>query len=143
MWKPKKNWASKYLSDELKDTESSITSSSNIEYNTSDSNLSNESHFERPDVYTLPETSLQISDYPEIITNNTPNRPFPVRPVPTYNCARDFSNGIARLDPLRPVPTFDNGRHLIERRVDPKLAEWSNFYSPFHPQVNHNVTEYS
>ena len=143
MGKPKKNWASKYLSDELKDTESSITSSSNIEYNTSDSNLSNESHFERPDVYTLPETSLQISDYPEIITNNTPNRPFPVRPVPTYNCGRDLSNGIARLDPLRPVPTFDNGRHLIERRVDPKLAEWPNFYSPFHPQVNHNVTEYS
>ena len=142
MGKPKKKWASKYLSDELKNSESSITSSSNIESNTSDSNLSDEYHFEKQNVYILPETSLQISDNPEIVTSITPDRPFPVRPVPTYNCGRDLSTGIAEFDPLRPVPTFNNGRHLVERRVDPKLAEWPNFYSPFHPPVNHNVTEY-
>ena len=142
MGKPKKAWAKKYLHDELENTESSITSSSNISNYTSDANLIDSSHVEQPDIYILPDTSLQVATNEEVNTSATPTRPLPLRPVPTYNCGRDLRNGIVELEPVRPVPTYNNGHPLVERRVDPNVMEWPSFYGSFYPPVNHNVTEY-
>ena len=165
MGKPKKDWAHKYLNDELDKSESSITSSSNIEDVTSpaatrhalqcENNLSEDSvshlaehviiNSENKDTYIFPETSFQVAANSEITSSNVSNNPLPtlpLRPVPTYNCGRDLSNETQELDTVRPVPTLNYRRDFIDRRVDNKMSEWPSFYNHFYPPVNHHVNEY-
>ena len=164
MGKPKKDWARKYLNNELEQSESAITSSSNIEDATShaatrrtlqfENNFNEDSvshiaesvtiNSENKDTYGFPE-NFQVTTNSEIASSKVFNSPLPVlplRPVPTYNCGRDLSNETQDLDTLRPVPTLDYSRDFIDRRVDSKMSEWPSYYNHFYPPINPEVNEY-
>ena len=143
MGKPKKNWAHKYwaTSDTIENSvDTTISTSTFSPHHDAITNVT--TRFENFGVKVLPETSYQVVETEELFPNQASCRPFPVRPVPTYNCGRDLRNGIVELEPVRPVPTYNNGHPLVERRVDPNVMEWPSFYGSFYPPVNHNVTEY-
>ena len=164
MGKPKKDWAHKYLNDELDKSESAITSSSNVEDATLhaatrhtlqlENNFNEDSvphvaesvtiNSENKDTYAFLE-NFQVAANSEIASSNVSNSPLPalpLRPVPTYNCGRDLSNETQELDTAGPVPTLNYRRDFIDRRVDSKVSEWPSYYNLFYPPVNHHVNEY-
>ena len=138
MGKPKKNWAHKYLNDTVENSvDTSISSSTFSENHNEITNVT--TRFENFGVKVLPDTSYQVVETEELVPNQASCRPFPVRPVPTYNCGTDLSERTAELDPVGQVPTYNHGRNLSDRTVDYKTSHppiFSHFYPPINPTVN-------
>ena len=140
MGKPKKSWAHKYFHDTTDTSEdSAISSSTSNEHPKANTNFTTQ--FESLDLNVLPEITYQVVETEELVPNLTSTRPFPVRPVPTYNCGRDLSERSAELDPVRQVPTYNHERHFSDRAAEFETLP-PPIFRPFYPPINHDINEY-